>query len=92
MTAIPTRALPVGFELVRLLGAGSSGEVVLAKQTSIGRLVALKRIHSYALTAPDAVQRFRREAKVVFSDPEVAAVGLTERQAAGRGLRTRLVA
>jgi len=29
--------------------------------------------------------------QVVFTDPEVAAVGLTERQAAERGLRTRLV-
>jgi dihydrolipoamide dehydrogenase len=29
--------------------------------------------------------------QVVFTDPEVAAVGLTERAAAERGLRTRLV-
>jgi serine/threonine-protein kinase len=59
------QALPPGYELVRVLGAGGVGEVVFARQMPIGRLVAVKRLHGYALAAPDASQRFRREAKVL---------------------------
>jgi serine/threonine protein kinase len=57
--------LPAGFELVRTLGAGGFGEVVLARQTGLDRLVAVKRIHAHALAGADALERFRREGTVL---------------------------
>jgi hypothetical protein len=57
--------LPKGYDLVRTLGAGGFGEVVLARQVSLDRLVAVKRIHAHALSSPDALQRFQREGQVL---------------------------
>jgi serine/threonine protein kinase len=57
--------LPKGYELVRTLGAGGFGEVVLARQVSLDRMVAVKRIHAHALTSPDALERFQREGRVL---------------------------
>ena len=57
--------LPRGYQLVRTLGAGGFGEVVLARQVSLDRLVAVKRIHAHALGSPDALDRFRREGAVL---------------------------
>jgi serine/threonine-protein kinase len=51
------------FELIRPLGEGAMGEVFLARDTIIGREVAIKTIHPEALTAPDAQERFYREAQ-----------------------------
>lgn len=61
------RPAPPGYELIRVLGAGGFGEVVLARHVRLGRLVAIKRIHEYALTDDEAVDRFQREAKVLAS-------------------------
>lgn len=59
------RSLPPGYELVRVLGAGGFGEVVLARHTGLDRLVAVKRIHAHALTGPEDLERFRREGRVL---------------------------
>ncbi len=61
------RTLPRGYELVSSLGAGGFGEVLLARQTALGRLVAVKRLHGRALSAPDDLERFRREGQVLAS-------------------------
>jgi hypothetical protein len=58
-------ALPHGYELVRTLGAGGFGEVVLARQSALDRLVAVKRIHAHALADGNALERFRREGTVL---------------------------
>ena len=61
----PSVSLPAGYELVRRLGSGAFGEVFLARQTAIGRLVAVKRILPQALADGDNVARFSREARVL---------------------------
>lgn len=63
--APPVSGLPDGYELVRPLGAGGYGEVVLARHVALGRLVAIKRIHAHLLAAPADLERFRREARVL---------------------------
>ncbi|MDX6287914.1 MAG: eukaryotic-like serine/threonine-protein kinase [Frankiales bacterium] len=70
------RPLPKGYDFVREIGAGGCGEVVLARHTALKRLVAVKRIHGYALADADALERFRREAQVLatLDDPTVVRV------------------
>ena len=48
----------------KLLGAGGMGEVHLCRDTRIGREIALKQVRPVALTRPNAVARFLREARV----------------------------
>lgn len=61
------RPVPAGYEFIQILGAGGFGEVVLARHVRLNRLVAIKRIHEYALADDEALQRFEREAKVLAS-------------------------
>jgi serine/threonine-protein kinase len=72
----PERELPPGYEFIRVLGSGGFGEVVLAEHLRLHRQVAVKRIHDYALADPEAVERFRREARVLAATecPEVVKI------------------
>lgn len=54
---------PRGYEMLEKLGEGGMGMVWKARQTGLGRLVALKRIRSTESTSAEALLRFRREAK-----------------------------
>jgi hypothetical protein len=76
-------ALPEGYELVRLLGAGGFGEVHLARQMSLGRLVAVKRIHSFALADEESLARFRREARTLAAMTHPAVVRVYDFQHRG---------
>lgn len=58
-------AVPPGYELVSVLGSGGFGEVVLARQPRLNRMVAVKRIHAVALADGESVERFRREARLL---------------------------
>ncbi|MEM9702451.1 MAG: serine/threonine-protein kinase, partial [Planctomycetota bacterium] len=50
-----------GFMLSKKLGAGGMGDVYLAKQTKVGRNVALKTLKPELAKRPDFVARFMRE-------------------------------
>jgi serine/threonine protein kinase len=70
-----------GYEILSLLGAGGMGEVYRAKDTKLGRDVALKILPASFTNDPDRVARFRREAQVLASlnHPHIGAIyGLDE--------------
>jgi serine/threonine protein kinase len=51
-------------EILGPLGAGAMGEVLLAKDVGLNRVVAIKRIHAELATRQAVVDRFYREAQV----------------------------
>jgi WD40 repeat protein len=88
--------------IVRLVGRGGMGEVYLARDTLLGRRVALKVIHPARIGAPHAVQLFLTEARTTarFAHPNIVTVyGVGEHHGAphiameyleGKSLRARL--
>ena len=69
------------YEIVGLLGAGGMGEVYRARDTSLGRDIALKTLPSAVTHDPDRLARFRREAQVLaaLNHPHIASIyGLDE--------------
>ena len=53
------------YEIKELLGRGGMGAVYQAYHPALERDVAIKLIHTHLAGEPDAVERFRREARVV---------------------------
>src|ERR1700690_163176 len=64
------------YEIVALLGAGGMGEVYRARDTKLGRDVALKLLPPQFTADPDRVARFTREAQVLASlnHPHIGAI------------------
>jgi len=64
------------YEVVSPLGAGGMGEVYRAKDTRLGRDVAVKVLPERLAEDPDALARFEREAKAVaaLSHPNILAL------------------
>ena len=65
-----------GYEVVGVLGSGGFGQVLLARHRILGRVVAVKKIHSAALADADALARFRPEALALarLEHPAIVAV------------------
>ena len=64
------------YEILALLGAGGMGEVYRARDTRLGRDVALKILPEAFVNDPERLARFRREAKTLASlnHPHIAQV------------------
>src|SRR5262245_12690654 len=79
--ALPTMSLAPGtrlgaYEVISLIGHGGMGEVYRARDTRLGRSVALKVLHAHL--AADALrrERFEREARAVsrLNHPSICAL------------------
>ena len=53
------------YRIVRLLGRGGMGEVYEVEHTTLGRRYALKLLPADFAARADALERFRREARVM---------------------------
>jgi eukaryotic-like serine/threonine-protein kinase len=64
------------YEILAPLGAGGMGEVYKARDTRLGRDVALKILPDSFRQDPDRIARFRREAQVLaaLNHPRIAAI------------------
>ena len=64
------------YEVTDLVGAGGMGEVYRARDTRLGRDVAIKVLPEHVAHDPDALARFGREARAVaaLSHPHIAAL------------------
>ena len=73
------------YEIVRPIGAGGMGEVYLARDTKLGRSVALKVLPEVFLADADRIGRLEREAKMLaaLNHPRIAALHGME-ECAGR--------
>jgi eukaryotic-like serine/threonine-protein kinase len=81
------------YEVLSPLGAGGMGEVYRARDTNLGRDVALKVLPDTFSLDPERLARFRREAQVLaaLNHPHIASIyGLEESQGA-RALVLELV-
>src|SRR5262245_32220639 len=71
------------YEIVASVGAGGMGEVYRARDTTLGREVAIKTLPSALAKEPDRLARFEREAKLLatLNHPHIAVVyGLDEHE------------
>jgi len=73
--------LPAGirfgaYEILSALGAGGMGEVYRARDTKLGRSVAIKILPGTLAADPERIARFEREAKMLaaLNHPHIAAV------------------
>ena len=69
------------YEILELIGAGGMGEVYRARDTKLGRDVAIKVLPAELAEQPERMARFRREATLLASlnHPHIASIyGLEE--------------
>src|SRR5262245_109845 len=81
------------YEVTGAIGAGGMGEVYRARDTKLGRDVALKVIPDLFATDPERLARFEREAQVLASlnHPNIAHIYGVEESGAVKALVMELV-
>src|SRR6202171_1487522 len=81
------------YEILAPIGAGGMGEVYKARDTKLGREVAIKVLPSALARDPERLARFEREAKVLASlnHPNIAQIYGIEESSTGRALVMELV-
>jgi serine/threonine protein kinase len=91
-------SLPAGtrlghYDVVAPLGAGGMGEVYRARDTRLGREVAIKILPEAFTHDPDRLARFDREARVLASlnHPNIATIHGIEESGATRALVLELI-
>ncbi|HEY8227376.1 MAG TPA: protein kinase [Pyrinomonadaceae bacterium] len=64
------------YEIIKLIGEGGMGEVYLAKDTILGRRIALKMLPQYVRGDVDRLRRFKHEARAAstLSHPNVCVI------------------
>src|SRR4051794_25250045 len=89
--SVGTRLGP--YEIVALLGAGGMGEVYRARDTKLGREVAIKVLPTRVAADPDRFARFEREARLLASlnHPNIGAIYGVEESAGVTALVLELV-
>jgi serine/threonine-protein kinase len=91
MLPLGTRLGP--YEIVGSLGSGGMGEVYRARDTALGRLVAIKILPNALAVDPDRQVRFEREARTLalLNHPHIAAIYGLESAGGLRGIVLELV-
>jgi len=81
------------YEIVSLLGVGGMGEVYRARDTKLGRDVAVKILPDALAADPDRIARFEREAKTLaaLNHPNIAHLHGLEESVDARALVMELV-
>src|SRR5258706_13473448 len=81
------------YEILTLLGQGGMGEVYRARDTVLGREVAVKGLPAAFSADPDRVARFQPEAQALaaLSHPNIAAIYGFEQSGGVRALVMELV-
>jgi len=81
------------YRIVSFLGAGGMGEVYRARDTRLGRDVAIKVVADRFLSVPDRLARFELEARVLatLNHPHIGAIYGLEETDGVRGLVLELV-
>jgi eukaryotic-like serine/threonine-protein kinase len=76
------------YEILSLLGKGGMGEVYRARDTKLGRDVAIKVVANAFLSDPERLARFEREARVLatLNHPHIGAIYGLEETDGVRGL------
>jgi Tol biopolymer transport system component len=81
------------YQILSLLGAGGMGDVYRARDTKLGRDVAIKVVANVFLSDPGRLARFEREARVLatLNHPHIGAIYGLEEAGGVRGLVLELV-
>jgi len=83
-----------GFEVLSLLAAGAMGEVYRARDTKLGRAVAIKVLPRVFTSDPERLSRFEREARMLaaMNHPHIGAIyGVEEADGETHALMLELV-